>query len=80
MGKMDYYHNLVLGGTVTSDEHGTAQFLLSDSNENVAYLVIKSSPYHRISMGYYQGELGFYVTPFPTEDRFPLGNCALIKI
>ena len=80
MGKMDYYHNLVLGGTVTSDEHGTAQFLLSDSNENVAYLVIKSSPYHRISMGYYQGELGFYVTPFPTEDRFTLGNCALIAL
>lgn len=80
MGKMDYYHNLVLSGTVFDDEHGIAQFLLSDSNENVAYLVIKSSPYHRISTGYYQGELGFYVTPFPTEDRYPLGNYSLIAL
>ena len=70
MGKMDYYHNLVLGGSVVSDEHGIAQFLLSDSNENVAYLVIKTSPYHAISANYYQGELNFIVTPIPTEDNY----------
>ena len=80
MGKMDYYHNLVLGGTVFNDEHGIAEFLLSDSNENVAYLVIKGSPYHRLSLGYYLGELSFYVTPFPTEDRYPLGNYGLIAL
>lgn len=77
---MDYYHNLVLGGSVTNEEHGTAQFLLSDSNENVAYLVIKGNPYHRTEVGYYLGELSFYVTPFPTEDRWPLGNYALIAL
>ena len=77
---MDYYHNLVLGGTVFNDEHGIAEFLLSDSNENVAYLVIKGSPYHRLSLGYYLGELSFYVTPFPTEDRYPLGNYGLIAL
>ena len=80
MGKMDYYHNLVLTGTVFNDEHGIAQFLLSDSNENVAYLVIKSSPYHAIGTGYYQGELNFIVTPFPTEDNYPFGNYALIAL
>ena len=77
---MDYYHNLVLGGTITNDEHGTAQFLLSDSNENVAYLVIKGSPYHRLDMTYYLGELSFIVIPYPTEDRYPLGSYALIAL
>ena len=80
MGKMDYYHNLVLGGTVSDNAHGVAQFLLSDSNENVAYLVIKTGPYHRIEANYYQGELIFIVTPFPAEDHYPLGNCALMAL
>ena len=77
---MDYYHNLVLGGTVDGGEHGVAQFLLSDSNENVAYLVIKAGPYHRAVTDYYHGELNFRVIPFPTEDRYPFGNYALIAL
>ena len=80
MGKMDYCHNLVLGGTVSDNAHGVAQFLLSDSNENVAYLVIKTGPYHRIEANYYQGKLIFIVTPFPAEDYYPLGNCALMAL
>ena len=80
MGNMDYYHDLVLGGTVFDEVHGIAQFLLSDSNENVAYLVIKSSPYHRIGAGYYNGQLLLDVTPFPTEDQYPFGNYSLIAL
>ena len=81
MGKMDYYHELVLGGTVIDEVHGTAQFLLSDSNENVAYLVIKSSPYHRIGTYYdQQGELILGVDPFPAEDQYPFGNYSLIAL
>ena len=80
MGKMDYYHNLVLGGTVTNDKHGTAQFLLSDSNENVAYLVIKTGPYHAINSGFYPGNLSFRVIPFPAEDNKPFGNYSLVAL
>ena len=80
MGKMDYYHDLVLEGSVSDNKHGLAQFLLSDSNENVAYLVIKTSPYHQISTGYYEGKLIFNVIPYPTEDKYPLGNYALMAL
>ena len=80
MGKMDYYHNLVLGGTITNDKHGTAQFLLSDSNENVAYLVIRTGPYHKIATGIGSGKLFFQVIPYPAEDGMPLGNYSLIAL
>ena len=80
MGKMDYYHNLVLTGTVTNNKHGAAQFLLSDSNENVAYLVIKTGPYHEITSGFYPGHLSFRVIPFPAEDNMPFGNCSLVAL
>ena len=80
MGKMDYYHNLVLGGSVVDNEHGTAQFLLSDSNENVAYLVIRTGPYHRITTGIGSGKLFFRVIPYPAEDGMPLGNYSLIAL
>lgn len=80
MEKMDYYHNLVLSGAVFDKVHGIAQFLLSDSNENVAYLVIKSSPYHRIGTGYFNGQLLFNVDPFPAEDQYPFGNYSLMAL
>ena len=80
MGKMDYYHNLVLAGTVNDNKHGTAQFLLSDSNENVAYLVIKTGPYHRITSGFYPGNLSFSVIPYPAEDNKPFGNYSLVAL
>ena len=80
MGKMDYYHNLVLAGTVNDNKHGTAQFLLSDSNENVAYLVIKTGPYHRITSGFYPGNLSFSVIPYPAEDNMPFGNYSLVAL
>ena len=77
---MDYYHNLVLAGTVNDNKHGTAQFLLSDSNENVAYLVIKTGPYHRITSGFYPGNLSFSVIPYPAEDNMPFGNYSLVAL
>ena len=80
MGKMDYYHNLVLSGTITDNKDGIAQFLLSDSNENVAYLVIKTGPYHMITSGFYPGHLSFRVIPFPAEDNMPFGNCSLVAL
>ena len=80
MGKMDYYHNLVLAGTVNDNKDGTAQFLLSDSNENVAYLVIKTGPYHKIVSGFYPGNLSFRVIPYPAEDNMPFGNYSLVAL
>ena len=80
MGKMDYYHDLVLAGTVSDNELGAAQFLLSDSNKNVAYLVIKSGPYHRVVSNYYQGKLIFNVIPYPAEDGYPFGNYTLMAL
>ena len=80
MGKMDYYHNLVLGGAIFDDKLGVASFLLSASYVNVAYLVIKSSPYHKIDAANYNGRLNFIVTPFPTDETISLGNYALIAL
>ena len=80
MGKMDYYHNLVLTGSVVNNVHGTAQFLLSDSNENVAYLVIRTGPYHQIDVGYGQAGLIFKVIPYPLEDNYPFGNYSLVAL
>ena len=80
MGKMDYYHNLELEGSVVSDRHGIAQFLLSDSNENVAYLVIRTGPYHRIDIGLGSGKLIFNVIPYPAEDGYPFGNYSLVAL
>ena len=80
MGKMDYYHDLVLEGSVVSDRHGTAQFILSDSNKNVAYLVIRTGPYHRIDIGFGSGKLIFNVIPYPAEDAYPFGNYSLVAL
>ena len=80
MGKMDYYHNLALGGAVYSDVHGVAAFLLSDSNENVAYLVIRTGSYHKIDTGVSWGKIIFNVIPFPAEDSYPNGNYSLVAL